>query len=425
MSSVFYRDLKDPPDAALFTRHSAIYTGKHKLLTDLSSGAGITCLGHSSEDVKAAMCAQIDREPYVHSMNFTHPKVEELASKLIDLVVAGDSESKFVGGKVFFLNSGAEAVEAACKIGAQYGVELGGFEPAYLARAHSYHGNTMFTLGLGDHPRKKQFPFNPNRVAFRMNAFAPSWGMMDGLEKLDAALESLSYNAAKYQPIVVVEPIGGTTLGIEPPTADYLNGLIDLCSKHNAVLIFDEVLSGNYRTGCLFAYQHYTSWEPDIICLGKGLTAGYFPLSAVIVSRHIVEKIYEKSGKLWHSTTNQNHPVGCAAGVAALKVYQETPNGQLMVWLDRAKQFLGGQPGVEAVVGMGTLYGVRLVRDIPGLHLKVRELARKNELAIYTEGQTVNKQGNFVLLAPPYTIAKEQLDNAVDRLAGVIAKALT
>lgn len=422
MSSVFYRDLRSPPEYANCARGEEIliHSGRERLV-DLSSGAGITCLGHSCLEVKSAMYRQIEDEPYVHSMNFTHPNAEILAEKLLELVTR-DYISKFIGGRVFFLNSGAEAVEAACKLAAQYGQERGKLEPAYIARAHSYHGNTMFTMGLGDHPRKSLYPYIPNPVCFRMAPFALSWGKTDSLKELNLALESSFHGK---QPIVVVEPIGGTTLGIEPPTSDYITALIGMCEKNNAVLVFDEVLSGNFRTGSLFAYQHYTDLEPDIICVGKGLTAGYFPLSAVIVSKKIVDQINAGSAKLWHSTTNQNHPIGCAAGVAALDVYRRRPMGRLSSWIEQARYYLLSAKCIEGVVGVGTLWGIRLDRDLPGYHLKVRQLARQNGLAVYTEGQTVDGKGNFVLLAPPYSITKKIFDDAIDRLGTTIVKAST
>jgi adenosylmethionine-8-amino-7-oxononanoate aminotransferase len=423
MSALFYRDLNHPPMAAVVGVGSGIVRVDGDLgtdLLDLSSGAGITCLGHSCTSVKNAMYEQIHKLPYVHAMNWSNAPAEQLAGKLLGIV--SRSDDRFQGGRVIFLNSGAEAVEAACKVGMQIAEEEGR-QHLLFSRLHSYHGNTMFTLALGDHPRKHQWRQNLEVASgARLPAFAPSWQMVSSLDLLATTLRNIQ--PVGYQPIVVVETIGGTTIGIEPPTQEYLRTLRMLCDASGAILIFDEVLSGNYRTGQLFACQHY-GVMPDIICVGKGLTAGYFPLSAVIVCKPLVDRIKKHSGKLWHSTTNQNHPIGCAAGVAALDAYESRVDRihWIAKWIEDLRPWLLQQPGVRDLVGVGALWGLRLDPDLPGLHLRVRALAPSQGVVVYTEGQTVHGQGNFVLLAPPYCITQDELVTGLRALCRAIGKA--
>lgn len=407
MSNVFPRDFKSMPMRAEFSANELIESGA-KYYDDLSAGAGITCLGHSNDEIKEAMREQIYSMPYVHAMNWSNKPAEELAAELIRLVTRGTTNSKFNGGSVIFLNTGAESVEAACKLGAQVGYELGVCSDLY-GREYSYHGNTFFTLGLGDHPKKKLYPnLDKNTKPFRFPAYRPTVG--DTPKMSLTILREYLRSTTHTQSIVVIEPVGGTTIGIEPSTTEYLTGLFELCHDAQAILIYDEVLCGNYRTGELFAYQHYKAPEPDIICLGKGLTGGYFPLSAVIVSKPLVDIIKVGSGKLWHSTTNQNHPVGCAAGVVALKEYELIKHNLPKFGADLkdlVNEIFSGT-GVKCA-GVGSLLGLRLDPELPGLHLAVRKEALKQGLVLYTDGGTIHGKGNMLLLAPPYTYMEDML----------------
>ena len=428
MSSLFYRDLKSKPQLAYYSATELIVDRRYFHYDDLSAGAGIICLGHSNEAIKEAMADQINTLPYVHAMNWTNEPAEELAEMLIRLTTRDDPHSKFHGGRVMFLNSGAEAVEAACKLAMQVGYEQG-YSPWLFGRQFSYHGNTLFTLDLGDHPKKKLFPYVDRCRVSRFSAYRPTTeqGVDEALDRLRFAL---AVSGSMEQPIVVIEPIGGTTIGIEPSSTSYLEVLSGICDDNNATLVYDEVLCGNYRTGELFAYQYYNAPEPDVICLGKGLTGGYFPLSAVIVSRRLIEIIEAHSGKLWHSTTNQNHPIGCVAGIAALQEYEriksELPAFGRQVQQLAIKQL--SHAGCE-VVGVGSLLGVRLDPDLPGLHLAVRQKALANGVVVYTDGGTIDGRGNMVLLAPPYSyrddLNLDALEAALHRLALTIQSVMS
>lgn len=407
-------------------------------IIDLSSGAGVSGLGHSCNAVKRAMMHQINQVPYLHSGTWTVNKTEALAEQLIGMVMesANSTTRNWRQGAAFFLNSGAEAVEAACKVASQYFREIGNNHvPMFCARQHSYHGNTLFTLALGDHPRKSyyagQLP-HEERV-FRFPAFMPSRAIQpvdyvtytrQALEALELKLQML--HATSTPAIVVVEPIGGMAIGIEPATTEYLTTLRDICTRYHALLIYDEVLSGNYRTGHLFAWQHYArkateELDPDIVVTGKGLTAGYFPMSAVLVSGRIVDAIANGSHKLWHSTTNQNHPIGTAAGFAALGQYHQHRDQIEFIkqWIEQTAipTLLQGPACVEQVIGLGAIYGIRLTANRGGLHQEVQTKGLNEGVAVYTDGATINGQGNFLLLAPPYVTPQNELNSG---LAGLI-----
>lgn len=431
MSNLFYRDLRTIPTTANYSANELIVDTNGRFLDDLSAGAGITCLGHSCDAIKDAMVDQIFRMPYCHAMNWSHQPAEELAEKLIGLTTRGNPNSKFNNGRVIFLNTGAEAIEAACKLAMQVGYEMGR-SPLFYGRQYSYHGNTAFTLALGDHPKKRLYPFIDviDENVERFDAYRPTVSPRFHLAQLAANLERDSRR--KIQPIVVVEPIGGTTIGIEPSTKEYLDNLQIICDLNDAILIYDEVLCGNYRTGELFAYQYYDALEPDIICLGKGLTGGYFPLSAVIVSERLVANISLNSGKLWHSTTNQNQPIGCAAGIAALNEYEQIkdklPGFGVQVQqmaLNALSKVAGGKDRMVGASGVGSLLGIRFDPDAPGLHARVRREALANGIAVYTDGGTIDGKGNMVLLAPPYSYLQDMghLQDCLNRLAAAVVMA--
>jgi adenosylmethionine-8-amino-7-oxononanoate aminotransferase len=391
---------------------------------DLSAGAGVTTLGHSNELIKDVMEEQLALLPYAHSATWTCEAVEQAALMLLDA-------SGFKNGGVMFLNSGAESVEAACKLAVQFFSEVKPYKEAhpvrFISRQHSFHGNTFFTLALGDHPRKNPYrlpvPLMDELAVWRMPAWDPSWRGDDlAVEPYMMILRNFLAAAriAETPAVVVVETIGGTTLGIEPPSADYLLMIKTLCAEFGAVLIFDEVLCGNYRTGHCFAWQHY-GVEPDIICVGKGIGGGYFPISAVIANERIAEACRTGSGKLWHSSTNQNSPIGCAAIVAASLVYKHTERlrNRLMAHLQTiAVPTIKKWDRVQDVVGVGTLWGIRLRRGPD--YSRLRERALKQGVALYVDNDTAGTGTTSILLAPAYVMTEKELDEGLQLLRGTL-----
>lgn len=441
-SKVFHRHLQGNPAVATYGMDARVgVEGQHPVV-DLSSGAGSVCLGYHETSILDAMYQQLGSLPYVHSENFTTQAVEQLAASLIDRVLTAPvgQVRDWSAGRAIFLNTGAEAIEAACKLAIQYAAEIGlsSTDVDFFARKHSYHGATLFTLKLGNHPRMR--PYAQSLVGpsvHRFDAFLPSRlpqpNTLSPEEYANRCLSRLRDDlTATFQSgglgVVVVEPIAGTTAEIEPSTADYLVKLRAICDETNALLIYDEILCGNYRTGDLFAWQYYSRQvaehlDPDMIVLGKGLTGGYFPLSAVLVSGQIVKAIAEGSGRLWHSTTTQNHPLGCAAGLRALMVYDSI--GPQFLDLSRLLREeivpqLRGLRGVNSVEGVGALWGVRLWTPQQGAHHEIRRKALAAGVSIYTDGDGLGRTSNFFMLAPPYCIEHDDLREAVEKLRNII-----
>lgn len=432
-SRVMHRNLNGLPLLATMGAQSIISTREEGLI-DLSAGAGVTMLGYSSRPIKDAMAKAIRDLPYVHAANWTTEQAEALA---IGILARCDGGS-FSNGGVAFFNSGAEANEAACKIGAQYFAEIiGRVGTTFFGRRFSYHGNTVFALQLGDSPRKEAYGSWTNRSAVvRFPAFIPSIEKpkdpaMYLRQVLSPLRLELEFNKSQGKgAVVVIETVAGTTTRIEPPTMEYLVGLRSLCNEYDALLVYDEVLSGQYRTGFMAAWCYYARqiaafgttnsppWNitPDMFTMGKGLTGGYFPLSAVVVSEKVLDVLRKGSGKFWHSSTNQNHPIGCAAGVAALGEYQtyhQNIVGLNASMKDMVVPAIRDMPMVLDVVGVGSLWGVRLDSNVPGIAGRVQAYLRGRGVAVYADDGAL---GGMFMLAPPVCIEWPELQKALERI---------
>lgn len=445
-TDVLHRNLTNAPPAALRS------AGRHILHTDveatmqglpistayfdLSSGAGVTGLGHSNIYVKEAMIEQIHRMPYVHAGQWTSSEIEAAGSAILSR--AGD---RFAAGGVTFFSGGAEAVEAACKITMQFCAVTDRPPAMFISRQHSYHGGTMFTLKLGDHPRRVQTHHQRSIQAnhlYRFDAFAPHlintnpssavWEECEAasLRSLADALEIVRSRHAT--PVVVMEPIGGTAAMIAPPTVSYLEGVRTLANKHGAVLIYDEILGGNFRTGHLMSWQFYQqvtdiSIAPDIAVVGKGITAGYFPMSAVLVSeamRHYLASS-DHQPRLWATATNQNHPIGAAAVTAAMEQYDNMlcAVGELSQHMIDFAKSMRRLDQVHSVQGVGTLYGVSLDPKAHGLHSVAKRQLFDLGVVAYTDGGTIKGEGNMVLVAPPFGTTPRDLNEVVSAFAAL------
>lgn len=416
MSNVLHRDLRVTPPRAISHYNAWSISSETQEVLDLSAGAGVMTLGYGCQPIISAMQCTIQRLPYVHSSMWTSTQVEQFARELIKR--AGPQFSR-----VGFLNSGAEAVEAATKLALQYGMESGcdwhpGNAPAIISRRYCYHGNTMATLALSNHPRAQRYD-GPNAMWPNQRWFAE--------EDLQSVLPgSLRYALCQKRAepaIVVLEPIGGMASGIQVPSADWLADFVAVCREYDAILIFDEVLCGNWRTGWPFAWQYFQAQSgrdctPDIVCMGKGLSGGYFPLSAVMVNQRMIDGM--KSGTWWHSTTNQNHSIGCSAGIVAQRqygVWRHRPAEISRVMHDWAPEF--ALLGME-LRGIGALWGLRLPR---ALLPHVKQMAWEKSIALYSDqGIAGDEDLAVILIAPALMIPNAVLNDALRTLHNICAR---
>jgi taurine--2-oxoglutarate transaminase len=328
------------------------WTPEGKRYIDFNSQLMCVNIGHGDPRVIAAIQKQAETLAYANPFMATEPRAR-LGAKLAE-ITPGDIDV------FFFTNGGAEANENAVRI-----ARLATGRHKVLARYRSYHGGTAGSLTLTGDPRR--WPAEPGMPGV-VHVPHPYHGIQQGWDSTEQALATLEEIIMLEGPhtiaAFILEPVTGTN-GILPPPAGYLQGIRDLCTQHGILMIADEVMSGFGRTGTWFAVDH-DQIVPDILTMAKGLTSAYVPLGAVGVRRSIADHF--QKNVLYGGLTYNSHPLGCAAALATIAVYEEDN------LIERAKQ-MGGvmrtlhadlearHPSVGACRSIGLFGIVELVRS--------------------------------------------------------------
>jgi adenosylmethionine-8-amino-7-oxononanoate aminotransferase len=439
MTHVFHRQARGEMPIAVGGEGIYITDSQGKRYLDASGGAAVSCLGHSDPDVIAAIKDQIDSLPFAHTGFFTSPPAEELADRLIKSAPEGIE-------MVYLLSGGSEAVEAALKMARQYFLEIG--EPKrsrFISRRQSYHGNTLGALAVGGNVWRRE-PYQEMLMdCGQISPCYPYREQRDGESEAEygqRVADELEAEILRLGPETVVafitETVGGATAGVLPPVAGYFKRIREICYKYGVLLILDEVMCGMGRTGTLFACEQ-DGIAPDMVCIAKGLAAGYQPIGATLVSGRVFEAFRAGSGVFLHGHTYMGHPTACAAAVAVQKKIDSLDLlanvrqlGDILV--DKLHERLGNHPNVGDIRGRGLFQAVELVADRaskepldPALkvHVRVKSQAMERGLICYPGGGTVDgKRGDHILLAPPFIIEEAEVGELVGRLGDAIDAAL-
>lgn len=430
MSHVFPRHTKANPPVAESGDGCYIIDKTGKKYLDGSGGAAVSCLGHSDPDVTQAIKDQIDHIAFAHTGFFTSEPAEELADLLI-------SHAPGNLDRVYFVSGGSEAVEAALKLARQYFLEKG--EPSrhrVIARRQSYHGNTLGALATGGNQWRRE-PFAPLMIdtshispcyeyrGRRDDETAFEYGQRVAGELETEILRLGPENVMAF----VAEPVVGATAGAVPPVEGYFKRIREICDTYGILLILDEVMCGMGRTGTLFAHEQ-DGVSPDILCVAKGLGAGYQPIGAMLCTSEIYAALESGSGFFQHGHTYIGHPTACAAALAVFKklsgglVERVSPMGEK---LNGALTTAFGQhPHVGDIRGRGLFRGIELVEDratkapfdpARGLNKAVKKAAFEAGLICYPMGGTVDGvRGDHILLAPPFILEDSHVDEITDKL---------
>jgi len=386
--------------------------------------AGLWCCnaGHCHPKIVKAVQDQVASLDYATAFNMSHPKAFELAEKIADLTPDGLD-------KIFFGNSGSEAVETALKVALAYHVASGeGQRTKLIGREKGYHGVNFGGISVGGiTPNRKSFgpllpgvdhlphTWNLDEMAFSKGQ--PTWGLhlADELEKI-LILQDPSTVAA-----VIIEPVTGSGGVIVPPVG-YLERIKEICTKHNILLIFDEVITGFGRLGDSFAANRFNV-IPDIITMAKGLTSGVIPMSAVAFRNEIYEKMMqgpENMIELFHGYTYSGHPVASAAGIATLEVYEEEGLFQkakeLEPIFEEAIHTLKGENQVIDIRNIGLMGAVHFGSD----PIPATEFASKVFQHCYENDVLVRFSGEFLVLSPSLIAEPEHIEIIVDALKAAI-----
>ena len=432
MSNVFPRQITNPPIKAVSSDGCYIIDENGKQYFDGSGGAAVSCLGHGDPDVIKAVQDQTSKMAFAHTGFFSSDPAEELAELLIDNA-PGELD------RVYFVSGGSEAIEAAIKLARQFHIENG--EPSrhhIIARKQSYHGNTLGALAAGGNKwRRNQF----EPILIDASHISPCYEYVDKLEEetsfdygqrvaqeLEDEILRLGTNKVMA---FIVEPVVGATMGAVPAVPGYFKKVRNICDKYGVLLILDEVMCGMGRTGHLFASE-FDEIAPDILCIAKGLGAGYQPIGAMLCSKNIYNRLGKGSGFFQHGHTYMGHPVACAAALAVLKAILnrkllssiKCKSNQLFNCLETQ---LGHHPNIGDIRGRGLFIGIEIVKNIetkkpfdPNLKVaaSIKHAAFEAGLICYPmSGTRDGKWGDHILLAPPFIINENQIIELVNKLS--------
>src|SRR5271167_2695315 len=390
--------------------------------------AGLWCsnAGHNRDPIVAAISKQAAELDYAAAFHFAHPKSFELASRVAALA-PGDLN------RVFFCNSGSEAVDTALKIALAYhNVRGEGSRTRLIGRERGYHGVGFGGLSVGGIVANRKLfgtllagvdhlPATYNREHQAFTKGEPDWGahLADDLERI-VALHDASTIAA-----VIVEPMAGST-GVLPPPKGYLQKLRAICDRHGILLIFDEVITGFGRLGYPFAAERY-GVIPDMITFAKGVTSGTVPMGGVIVRKAVYDAFMhgpEHAIEFFHGYTYSGHPLACAAALATIDVYRderlfERSKTLEPKWYD-AIMSLKGLPNVVDIRCVG-LTGAIDLASIPGS--PGERGYRALDHSFFEAGIMLRPSGDTIELTPPLIVSESEIGEIMEKVGASIKAA--
>ncbi len=435
---VFYRRMAHSRPKISHSESVYLFDTDGKRYIDASGGPVLVNIGYNVPEVIQAMTDQAHAAAYIHATMFTSQPLEEYSAGLAEV-------TPLENPRFFFLCSGSEAVETALKFARQLQVDRG--QPhryQIISRWHSYHGTTLGALAVSGRPGLRQLyqpmmqqtPHIPPPYCYRC-PFGQSYPGC-GLPCAYALEEAIKINGAQTIAAFIAEPVSGASLAAVVPPLEYWPIIREICDEYGLLLIADEVMTGLGRTGHWFAISQW-GVEPDIITMAKGVGGGYFPLSITAVKTDDVKTMRRERGDFVHGGTFSHHPVGAAVGLAVLRYLQEH---NLVEAARRQGEKLGQKlraafddhPHVGDIRGQGLMWGLEFVADrttkepfpaARGLAKKLGDAAFERGLIIYpSSGNADGVNGDQVMIAPPFIVTDEQLDEIVGLLAETVRAVL-
>ncbi len=434
--AVFYRGIAQTYPTAVRAEGMHVFDETGKQYLDMCGGAAVASLGHGHPRVVEALCQQVSTMAYAHTSFFSNHPQEQLAEAL----AAKYSEP---GAKVYFTSGGSEANETALKLAWQYWRAKGqASKRKIISRVHSYHGNTFGTLSAsGNLPRRRvmgdlliDWPRIPPCYAYRHQH--------DDETELDYALRAantletvIQKEGADTIAAFIAEPVVGASLGVVPSAPGYFKRIREICDANDILLIADEIMCGTGRTGTFFAHEQ-DGFLPDIVTQAKGIAGGYQPL-AVTLARAKVHQAFVDAGKGFdHGHTYVGHASACAAGLAVVKVIDDenllqNVNDMGAILQEKLTANFAQHPHVGDIRGRGLFRGIEIVEnkdtktpfaDEMKITGRLKQTAMKHGLMCYPGGGSARDDlGSHILLAPPFILREEHIDQLIDKLTLVFA----
>jgi len=383
-----------------------LYDFEDNRYIDAVSSWWVNLFGHSNEHINAKIKAQLDTLEHVLLAGFTHEPAVDLAHKLVNITPKNLL-------KVFYVDNGSSAVEAALKMSYHYHLNKGKRKPIFLSLTNSYHGETIGALSVGDVSLYKET--YEQLLIQNMQIEVPVDQTIEAAKIALDALENLLKIKADDIAAFILEPLIQGAGGMHMYHPEYLKGARVLTEKYDVHLIADEIMTGFGRTGKMFACDH-AMISPDFMTLSKGLTGGYLPLSVVMTTEDVYQAFYcdyNEHKAFLHSHSYTGNPLACAAALATLEIFEKSDvlgeNEKKASYIKKAlNKFLA-------------LENVKLVRQqgmVTAIELEGYEASERIGLKIYeyalTQGVLLRPLGHIIYFMPPYVISYEEIDKMID-----------
>ena len=432
MTHVFPRVLDRDLPEAVGAEGAWITTADGSRFLDGAGGAIVVNVGHGERAVIEAVEAQLERTQYVHGTMFTTGVLERYADEVASLLPVDDA-------RLYPVSGGSEAVETALKLARAYHLARG--EPSrfvVIARRSAYHGNTLGALDAsGKEPLRK--PYTPwlgrflhAPAAYEYRCENPTHPDACGAWHAGELERMISQASEGSVAAFIAEPVAGATLGAAVPCEDYWPSIVEVCRRHGVLVIADEVMTGMGRTGRWFGCDHW-GVRPDIVTAGKGTTSGYVPFGFAAASGEVFDAV--STTGFVHGFTWSHNGLGAAAAEAVVRLLRErdlvaraaTMGNRLRADLTSA---LDDVAIVGDVRGLGMMIGIELVRDretkepfarAGRVTERVVGAARDGGLLLYSStGHVDGRDGDLLMLGPPFTITDDDATMLVERTASAI-----
>jgi len=374
-----------------------LYTEDGRRILDGISSWWVNIHGHSHPKLNAALAAQARELEHVLFAGCTHRPAVELAERLLEILPAGLA-------RVFYSDNGSTAVEVALKLAIQYWRNRG--EPqrkTLVTLENAYHGDTVGAMSASE---DSVFARAFSNLLFPVER-------VRGLEDMERCLEA--HPAAA----VLIEPMLQGAGGMIVWPAEFVKGVRRLCDRYGTLMIADEVLTGFGRTGTMFACEH-AGITPDIICLSKGLTAGYLPLGVTATTAAVYEAFLsdDRAKTFFHGHSYTANPLACAVGLASLDLFRDEA---VLTKVTRLEQQL--RAGFEPLRSLGD---VRVIGGVAAIELAsskpgyLDQTGPRLAAAFLDRGLLLRPLGNVVYCMPPYCISESETAWALDQIAAVL-----
>ncbi len=384
---------------------------------DAISSWWVNLFGHANPRINAAVTAQLERLEHVLLAGFTHEPAIELAERLVEITPEGLE-------RCFFADNGSSAVEVALKMSFHYWLNSGKPDKTrFVTLGNSYHGETLGALAVGDVALYKQTyqplllqPITvPSPDCFERE---PGSSWEEHSRRMFVQMEQTLERHADEVCAVIVEPLVQCAGNMRMYHPVYLRLLREACDRHGIHLIADEIAVGFGRTGTLFACEQ-AGISPDFLCLSKGLTGGYLPLSVVLTQEAVYQAFYDDYEKLTaflHSHSYTGNPLGCAAALATLSIFESDPviekNRETAKKMGEAVAHLREHPHVGEVRQTGMILAIEMVKEKASR--TPYPWQERRGLRVYRhaleQGALLRPLGNVIYFMPPYVIQAPEID---------------